>query len=417
MIKLLKIETNFIIIFFIFFVILSQIQNNFKIDEYYNHFPTVLNIYEKGLIKTINSDSYKAANTPLPYLLSLIPFKVSGFSPDIKSLRLINSLIALLSLIVIYFLIKDIDQKFSALYLVFFYPYFLKPAFTYYMAIYGLLFFFITILLIKNQNESRLKWFWIGLSVAAAVLSQQFYLILIPSVLIYILYYYDNNIKKIALTGLIFLIPSLSLTLPIFILWNGLTHPNYSLHQVKPDFSNLTSILLVSGGILIFYFASIVKYLDKKIYLIFLIISFFLNVFFYPEFSIKGGYEKITGYSFHFINIVEKFNYYVSFLLRFLLVSVGLYGIYSLLKIMYNKKELFFLILVIMLIAGFTFNVYLAERHLLPLAFLLIIYSSININSERLLKLWYSFQVIFGSIYFIYYLYYQPNYWGIIFRN
>ncbi len=140
-------------------------------------------------------------------------------------------------------------------------------------------------------------------------------------------------------------------------------------------------------------------------------------MFFYPEFSIKGGYEKITGYSFHFINIVEKFNYYVSFLLRFLLVSVGLYGIYSLLKIMYNKKELFFLILVIMLIAGFTFNVYLAERHLLPLAFLLIIYSSININSERLLKLWYSFQVIFGSIYFIYYLYYQPNYWGIIFRN
>lgn len=105
----------------------------------------------------------------------------------------------------------------------------------------------------------------------------------------------------------------------------------------------------------------------------------------------------MTGYSFHFIHTIENYNFYVSFLFRFLLVSVGLYGIYSLLKIMYNKKDLFFLILTIMLMAGFMFNVLFAQRHLLPIAVLLIIYSSINISSERLLKLWYSFQVIIGS--------------------
>lgn len=405
----MKIQYLTIIIFYIIFTILSQIQTKQKIDEYFNHYPTVLEIYKNGLFETIRTDNYKAANTPLPYLLSLMPYKISGKAPDIKSLRIFNILIAALCLLII---IKytNHENKFISLGLVFFYPYFLKTAFTYYMAIYGLLFFFITLVLMKIKNETSWKWFLVGLSTAAAILSQQFYLILIPSFLLYILFFDGSNNKNKALQSFNFFMPSLLFTLPIFILWNGLTHPHYSFHQVKPDLTKLTSLLLVSGCVLIFYFLSIIKNLDRKIFFFFLVISLLLNALLYPEFSEKGGFEKITGYTFHLIHVVEKFNYYLSFLFKFLLVSVGLYGIYSLLKIMYNKNELFYFILLIMLIAGFIFNVLLAERHLLPLVVFIIIYSSVNIKSERLLKLWYTFQVIFGVGYFIYYLYYQPNY-------
>ncbi|MEM2138983.1 MAG: hypothetical protein QXM96_02415 [Candidatus Woesearchaeota archaeon] len=117
-----------------------------------------------------------------------------------------------------------------------------------------------------------------------------------------------------------------------------------------------------------------------------------LNAFLYPEFSVKGGYEKITGYTFHFIHIIEKFDYVLSFLIRFLLISIGLYGVYDLLNKMYKKKDFIFMIIVIMLIICFMLNVLLAERHLLPLVVFLIVYSSIQIKSEQLLNLWLIFK-------------------------
>ncbi|MEM4260919.1 MAG: hypothetical protein QXG00_06790 [Candidatus Woesearchaeota archaeon] len=393
-------------------MLLSQLHDKFKIDEYYNHYPTVLAIYNDGLIKTLKSDNYKAANTPLPYLLSLVPYKISGKAPDIKSLRAFNSLIALLCLLVISYFTKYIhnENNFIHLGVVFFYPYFLKPAFTYYLSIYGLLFFFITLYVVKIQSETILKWFWVGLSVAAAILSQQFYLVLIPAILLHIIFFDESDIKSKVLKSFIFIVTSLLLTLPIFIIWNGLTHPNYTFHQINLDFTKFTSIFLISGSILFFYFLSVIKNLDKKVFAIFLAVSFLLNTFLYPEFSIKGGYEKITGYTFHFIHIIENFNYVLSFLVRFFLVSIGLYGVYDLINKMVTQKDFILSLILILIIVGFMFNELLAERHLLPLVVLLILYSSFQIKSKHLLNLWFFFQVILGSGYFIYYLFYQTNY-------
>ncbi|MEM2138984.1 MAG: glycosyltransferase family 39 protein, partial [Candidatus Woesearchaeota archaeon] len=83
----------------------------------------------------------------------------------------------------------------------------------------GLLFFFIT--LIKILNENFWKWIWVGLSVAAAILSQQFCLVLIPAILLHIIFFDESDSKNKALKSSIFLITCLILILPIFIIWKG----------------------------------------------------------------------------------------------------------------------------------------------------------------------------------------------------
>lgn len=410
-----KLKIYLIIGSFLTFLFLSQLQDMAKIDEYYNHFPTVITIFNNNFFEIITSENYKAANTPLPYLLSVLPYKILGTLPTLRGLRLINSLVALITLLVICFYLKseNLNKEFYTIGLIFFYPYFLKPAFTYYMAIYGLLFSIISLYLLSRHKPSSGNWLLIGIFISLAVLSQQFYLMLIPAFLLY-LKFSPDKIKIKVRYGILFILPILILVSPIFLMWNGLTHPNYSFHSTNIDFTKITAILLVIGVTFFFYFLSLLKYFNKKLFILSLFLSLILNLFLYPDFSIKGGFERITGYTFHFIHLATKFNFFIGFLTRYIAVTIGIYVIYDLFKKMIinksNYNDIIFFLILSMMMLGFIFNTLLAERHLLPIIVFLVIYSIKTISSKLLVKIWLGVHMFIGTLYYLYYLFFQPSY-------
>lgn len=401
----------FIAVIFLPFIYMSQIQDGTKIDESAHHLPTILTLNSENLFVLLGSDKYLAANTPLPYILSIIPYKIFGTEPEIKGLRLFNSAIAFFTLVVLYLILRlgNSNNVFLNIGIILFYPYYLKPAFSYYMALYGVLFFLISYLLIQYK-ECKIMWGISGFFLALAILSQQFYIAVIPAFIIYIILNPNVTFKKRIINILFFLVPIFILCLPVFIIWNGITHISYSFHETNFDITNLTSILLASGGLLFFYFISSIKEIKKSQFKFFVLFSALIAYFFYPNFSEKGGYGNITGYSFHFVHIIENINYFISFLLKLILVSIGLYSIFELIKGMKIKGEFLAILIILFFLIGFLFSTYLVERHMLPLFILLIILSSKLIKSIVFLRIWFVFHMALGTIYYIYYMFYQPVY-------
>jgi hypothetical protein len=384
-----------------------------KEDEYRNHIPTAKAFFDDNLWGATLSNKYKAANTPLPYILSVIPLKILSINPDYKSLRLINIFFSLFTLVMIYFLLGILNKKGVLLLgIILFYPYFLKPSFTYFMSIYGLMFFIISLRICYLDWYNKWQWFLIGFFVSLAILSQQFYLVLIPAYLIYLLISQQSSLEKL-FKGALFISSFLMLVLPLFVAWGGLTHPNYSFHNLKVDLTKLSSILVVSGGVLFFYFLSFIKKLNIKILLISFLSSMILSFLFYPEFSVKGGFEKITGFSFHVLHLFGKFWLPLGLIFRVVIVCIGIYCLYDLfvktLLAKENKKDIIFLIILMMMIIGFQFNNILSERHLLPLVVLLMILSIKMIEQFTIVKIWFISQSILGIIYIVHYFFFSVD--------
>lgn len=430
-------KSNLLILIIIYslFAVISLNQNKMKIDEYYNHYPTVKNINTTGLVAITDTNKYLAANTPLPYLISLVPLQIFNLRLSIEYLRLVNIIISFITIAIIYFLFIKVNSLYplEKTLILFFYPYFLKTSFTYYMSILGLLFYFL--FLTYDQDEIK-NYLISGLLIAFSILSQQFYLALFFG-LILILFlksrYGYTTIEDI----IFFALPTILLFLPLVYLWKGVVPANYSFHSVGIDLSKFTAILISIGLVALpfnFYYFHKVKIkslINKKhIWLLFafLILSFILSIFFYPTFAEKGGYSKITGLTFHFINIFDHLNNLSGLFIKLILIFSGLLNLYHIfspngissektsfiieLKTIFfeNKLKGILRISILSFSFGFVFNVLLAERHLIPLVLSLIFYNLIDLNNPKIIRFLLLIYIIIGSIYFYQYLFIQQSY-------
>ncbi|MBK6912291.1 MAG: hypothetical protein IPH11_00890 [Ignavibacteriales bacterium] len=155
------------------------------------------------------------------------------------------------------------------------------------MSIYGLMFFLLFIYLIQKKGNGRV--FFAGLSLAAAVLCQQFYLIVFVFYAGYLMY---KEFKlKVSLESLLnvsyFLLPFI---LPV----NGL--------------SGLTGVLVTLGAVLLPYMAFNIKEIKVVVLIILLVVSVFLAVFAFPVWVSQPTEGGITGITFNFLSKVNDFS-------------------------------------------------------------------------------------------------------------
>jgi len=387
---------------YIIFGSVSLIKENPHFDEINSHLPTLNLFYSSNPVDAFQSGDYKSASTPLPYIIASIPYKIFNSVPDIFSARLINLLISLITMF-IFIRLCDFKSK-NILYpalILFFYPYFIKPSFLFFMSIYGLLFFLLFVYFVKKDN--RIGYILGGLSLSLAILSQQFYLVLFVFYIGFLLYNFKkyNFNKEKLLDILLFILPFI-LPIVVFILWDGLTHPNYRYWGTEFNIQNITSVFIILGSALLPFLIFGIERI-RKLHLVFILsISVLLVLFAYPEWVNKPTAGGILGYTFHSLALIGDFSSIISFLLK---VSLCLLGLLSLV-ILYNKtgsdkrKLLYFLF--ITLVIGFTFNKLPSERHLLPLIAVAYLLSFSVIKKDTIYKIWLAFQLIIGSVYFYY---------------
>lgn len=382
-----------------------------KYDEYYAHIPNLQSIYNGNVIDEILSDDYLAANTPLPYLLIALPAKLLNSEPGLLTARLVNIFTSLFTILLIVFLLKK-NKNNNLLYfvsIIFFYPYFLKPSFTYYMAIYGLFFFILFLIFVKRKNYYNSA--QAGLFNTLAVLSQQFYLV-VPGW--YILtrardYKNNGNIKSNLIMIIVFCV-TLIIPLLLFANWGGLVPEIFAQHKVTTSLislSNLTAMTVIFGGLFLFFALDNYKKIKINWLAVYLIFALLLNVFFNPQWDIIGGSGKITGYTYHALEYLNPFGFIPTLLIKIILSAIGISTLHILFISLKNNNEKIFYALILIFIIGFTFSIPLSERHILPLVILLYILILPKMRNTLLINLWLVTQIILGSIYYYYWIFLQ----------
>lgn len=397
-----RIEISILFIIYALFSIISLSTLDAHIDERESHLPTVQNFFNNDLITSISGNGYKSASTPLPYIIVLAPLKILDVKPTLLTARLFNILISLIS---IFIFLHLCDEKkngfiFPAL-ILFFYPYFLKPSFAFFMSIYGLMFFLLFIYLIEKKGNGRI--FLAGLSLAAAILSQQFYLVVFVFYTGYLLYkkFLTDSDSKTALNVFYFLVP-LIFPLILFLIWGGLVHPAYREWGTSVGLSSFTGVLVTLGAVLLPYIAFNIKEIKGKEVSILLILSLLLVVFAFPVWVNRPTINGISGITFNFLSKINDINSVLSLILKTSFCFLGMASfIIFFNKITDNKSKLLY-ILYIALAIGFSLNRLPSERHMLPLIVTAYLFVFNQVNKQIVLRYWLGYQLFIGLIYFYY---------------
>lgn len=422
--KRTSIDIGILFLVFLFFTVLTLFQPGLKIDEAGNHLPLLIKLHQNSLWAVLSGPDYLAANPPLPYLINLSLHKIFFIEPDIIPARIFTSLISFITGFLIYFFARNLGSTnpLPVTLIIILYPYFLKPAFTFYMAVYGLCFFLCFWLIFEKSEQNSKHLLTAGILLSGAILSQQFYITIIPAVFVFFAIKEFNIRSKVPIKNLLpqqmfsiskqfafLFIPVLVLSLPVFLSWGGLTHVNYRFHTIAFDSTNITSILIAAGGFLFPISLLSLKKITKIEYVLYSFFSIGLVLFFYPEWTIKAGRGRITGMSFHFAELAEKIHFIAGYGVKILLLLSGfiIFGV-TFRKILQTKYH-FGVLAVTFFIAGFVFNEFLAERHLLPLIVTLYLLNLNEITDKRIIWTWVTFQGIAGVIYYSYYLFIQKN--------
>lgn len=401
------------------FSIISFSTNDYKIDEYYNHIPTLEYILEFGFIEGTIGEGYNAANTPMPYYfvaafykILILPFYSGDEFPYLlKFARCTNIIVLLLFSFLLrkYLFQKNLSTLYSVI-VICFYPYLLKTGFVYYQSIYGL--FFFGLYLIYFEKEGNKSWFFSGLFLTCAILSQQFYLAMIPSKPLYHLfqkYKKSNSLRKI-LTSDSLLLNSFLYFLPLifvfilFFAWSGLTHPNFRFHTVVFSPTNITAMLAIVGFTFSPFFLFQLKKINYKRLLVQCCMAILLTIFFSPKWSQGSEPGEISGITFHTLEFIGEFSIVIKTFAQFLLTVVGIDVIVESVK----TSKIKLVLIVVIFFCAFTFNAILSERHLLPLIVTMYILLLPRL-SEKQLMVWSLLQITIGSIYY-YYLFAYNNY-------
>ena len=397
-----------ILFVYILFGAVSLYQGKEKIDERRHHIPVLKGMFEEGYINYIISDNYQAANTPLPYLPSLLISNLASIEPNIYIARSINFFISLLTLLLFILILNSIAGITDVRILIFlFYPYFIKTSFIFYPAIYGVFFLLLSIYLLGGYL--KLKVLGAGIAASAGILSQQF---ILAFPVVYTMKFIFNKAKVInknklkshILFYLPFIIPA-----ALIWYWGGLTHKNFDFHKISFQLTNVTSVLTIIGGVTFFYFIDKLKSVNIKYYLVTLLLATVLVLFFSPVRMEYGGAGQIAGYTFNFLEKVSFLSVFLSKSLQIFLCSTGLYLFYQLhFEIKSNLQSILFYITIILALIYF-FNTVLSERHLLPLIACILLLILPQIKSKWIIYIWVFFNIIFGTTFLAYALFIQHN--------
>ncbi len=395
-----------IVVLFVLFSILSLTHSQLKIDEKYYHIPALELVNEYGLYAVFDHN-YSAANTPIPYFIASLTSKLTGIDTDLKFARAVNICVSIISfMLLVLYLLKKQYKNYWLLLIVFFHPYILKSSFTYYMSMYGLLFFILFLFFIEKTSKNNADALYAGLALSFGILTQQFYIALIP--VFYILLWNENGRSingKYIYKAFLFTLPML-LPLGLFIGWGGLTHQNFRVHAIGLHLTNLTG-LLASLGFFFFPFILLTRQrIDIKSGSILFFVSLILVLFFSPLWQSGPAPGMISGITYHGLEIVRGFSSPLKLFLETLLVTFGL----LLLKVLMHKKSRLSLeiLIIILFIIGYCFNSYFSERHLIPVEFFLylLVWEKVEWQEARF---WLVYQFFIGSSYF-YYLMEHNNY-------
>ncbi|NUN07787.1 MAG: hypothetical protein HUU54_01265 [Ignavibacteriaceae bacterium] len=375
--------------------------NKTHIDEEGSHIPTAKSMYHQNIIDVIKGVEYKSASTPLPYLITALVHRIIKIEPNLKSVRMQNLLISLVTIILFILLIKNTrSESFIFALILFFYPYFLKPSFTYHMSIYGLIFFFLFLLTIRGEGLSNR--FLAGLSLSMAVLSQQFYLVLFAVPLMKIVWAIGRNDVKREIAGSL-LILALSITPVLFllILWGGLTHPAYRNWGVEFRFENMSAVLTVMGIVSLPVVLASVKQISRKYLITIIPVSIIIAIFFFPEWVSIPKAGGMTGMSFNALEKLSGSNEIIGVMTKSFFIFTGLVAIYVISLNNYKQNPLLLACFIMMLIA-FVINKIPSERHLLPMVSMAILLLSPVVSRNQAQYIWLPYQILIGGIYFVY---------------
>lgn len=381
-------------------------------DEKFFHYPTALLFHENPIWSAINSSQYGPANTPLPYII--IKYLSVGFVPGIHFCRFISFVFSVFSLFFLYKIIRlsDISENnLFPLFLILFFPYFLKSSLTFYMASFGLFFGFLSVYLFLVLKNNPVRCFFSGLAASLAILCQQFY-IAIPLAFIAdsILDFIKKKEYKPLFVSFISLTP-LILPLAVFISWGGLTHPKYQLaspvFSIKTDIfktlpvRNLTSVLTIIGFYFIPFSFFKIREIKLKWLLPIILLCLLLSVFNIPEYSSHQGFNKITGLVHHLLQLSESIFTYAVIPLRFILVFSGMICLYFVFSLKKSKIGSFLKWLLLFFLFIFLGDHFLSERHLLAMMVLLFVFLKDFYIHKNIYTGWVVLMAVCGLIYTI----------------
>jgi len=272
-------------------------------DELNFHAPLAQNISWE---KIIDADSnYSSAYTPLPYIIGNLFYRIKA---SLYTLRIVNGLVYILTIIVVFKLFSQIDKTnaLALTALTSLNPYLFRAGYIYLMSNYGILFALTGIYVYFYLQGAKRLWLshicWM-----AAVLSMQWILLVYVAFVIYEFELFVLERKDYKAFAKLFLLKIISLlpALYLFWCWQGLTHPNFHSHTLASSIAHVDAVLSVLGFWFFLFIITEIKKLKRKIvaWLIFLVPVLLLNL---PKHAAKHGLFVITGIASAFCKKTEQ---------------------------------------------------------------------------------------------------------------
>jgi hypothetical protein len=333
----------------------------FSYDEFEHHYPVILQFCKE--LPFPNIKNYNSATAPLFHILFAIAGKITG--TDIQHLRMINFLITILAVILLFKLLIDhfsLPYPVALLSCLLFElsPYFFREAFvvmTDNLPVLWLVLFMNYYLKFKKDRMMQnyaLSMFFVML----LCLTRQTYLYILLPVTIDIIGAKDLKHSRILLFLILFL--SILPTLLLFVVWKGLTPPQFQERHTDSSLLNLKPILY-GFSVLGFYALFIAgkeiyrSFLNlKKIKIVCGILLGWALLVFFPLIKIKHDF----GYLWH---VAERLpSIHNSSIFFYVLLSIG---VCIFLAIAHLENPPFFLILLLALFLSEVPNKYFFQRY------------------------------------------------------
>ena len=395
-------------VFAAFFLLSLTKIGSFTQDESEYHFPTLLNFYQNGWAAMLN-DRYAAANTPLPYLIVALLAKVTG--PSLLLARLVTVMASFASFLLAKTLLDRRGASSLAVAALVFFPYYFASSFVFYAVNFGVLFLLAGLLVLQRAQLGMAGNLLAGTFFSAAVLCQQFYLVVPAAVLLHRLLerlktptpHRAVSITSELTSCALLLVPLLA-PFALFAAWGGITHVNFRVHSVMFSPTNITGILFVVG----FYFFPYVLQVRREIswghWLVVLVASIAMVTWFRPGYSDVQGHGLFTGLVLHLVEIVRKHQPLAATALLTTLVMSGMLSLWTLGRSLRDAWEHLLFVVALVLTIPYWMNSQMGERHLLGL--MVVLFILVLPRFEEVPSRWYSGLVgMLGVSYFCYWIF------------
>lgn len=351
----------FVIAFFYTQGLSTGLDTAFSYDEFEHHYPVILQFSKELPFPDIKN--YNSATTPLFHILFAIAGKITG--TDIQHLRMINFLITVLAVILLFKLLIDhfsLPYPVALLSCLLFElsPYFFREAFvvmTDNLPVLWLVLFLNYYLKFRKDRMMR-NYALSAFFVMLLCLTRQTYLYILLPVTIDIIGTKDLKHSRFLLFLVLFL--SVLPTLLLFVVWKGLTPPQFQERHTDSSLLNLKPILYGFSvlGFYALFIAGKEMYRSfqnlKKIKVICGILLGWALLFFFPLIKIKHDF----GYLWHIAERLPSIHH--SSIFFYVLLSIG---VCVFIAIAHLEKPPFFLILFLALFLSEVPNKYFFQRY------------------------------------------------------